>query len=508
MTTLRLHGPGALDTLDPACSRADQLTRLCTRQLFSYRAVPDPTSWQAVAPVPDLAATIPTIYNAGVGASHTSYVVHLRPEVYWDTTPPHRVTAHDVVRGLKRLCNPVHAPAALPYFTSTIRGMADFHDGYAAAVNPADADPAELAAYQNTHEIPGILVLDDESLVFELIQPALDFLNILALPCAAPAPVEYDAFVPGTAELRSTGPYRPARFVPGKELRLVPNPVWRPESDPVRDRNLDAVEVTAAPAEIGLPWRIWPPDRFALGPYLVLNTRGVLADVRLRRAVTQAIDKSAIAALLGGPGAEVRIAGSVIPPGSDGHQEQGSVPGDPDVLAAGGLTLTVVHPAEEPAATVMRSVAADLAGAGVTARTIALGGARYRALLEDRAPGEWDVAIASRAPDWFHGNGRVFVQPMFQSGDFRGSANYGRYHNPEVDELIARALASADEPGAAEAAWRKAESVALADAAVVPLLFRAPAPEPLADGVRDALMVPALGHSVDLSRLWLDAEDP
>ena len=36
----------------------------------------------------------------------------------------------------------------------------------------------------------GVLVLDDESLVIELIRPAIDFAAIMALPCASPAPVE------------------------------------------------------------------------------------------------------------------------------------------------------------------------------------------------------------------------------------------------------------------------------------------------------------------------------
>lgn len=75
---LRLAGPGDLDQLDPAGSprpATDQIIRLCTRQLFGYRAAADPRGWQAVAPVADLAAEIPSIYNAGLGASYTSYVV-------------------------------------------------------------------------------------------------------------------------------------------------------------------------------------------------------------------------------------------------------------------------------------------------------------------------------------------------------------------------------------------------------------------------------------------------
>src|SRR5262249_32326997 len=147
--------------------------------------------------------------NAGVGASHTSYVIHLRPNVFWDTEPIRAVTAHDVVRGLKRLCTPLHRSTALPYLTSTVRGLAEYRDGH-----PGDArTAAELAAYANSHDISGVLALDDETLVVELLRPALDVVDILALPCVSPVPVEYDAYLPDSPQarrnLRSSGPYRP-----------------------------------------------------------------------------------------------------------------------------------------------------------------------------------------------------------------------------------------------------------------------------------------------------------
>ena len=547
--TLRLYGPGELGHLDPACSPGsptDQITRLCTRQLFTYRPTADLRSWQAVTPVPDIAAEIPSIYNAGVGASYTSYVVHLRPGVLWDTTPPRAVTTQDVVRGLKRMCNPVHGPAALPYFTSTIRGMAEFRDGYASAVSTTGPSAAELAAYQDAHEISGVLVLDDETLVFELIQPALDFINVLALPCAAPAPAEYDAFVPGSPELcgniRSNGPYRPSHHVPGRELRLVPNPVWRQESDPVRNQNLDAVEVTAERAtpdqvtrkissgEADLPWgpaaAVGPSHPghelgLALDPYLVLNTYGALGQVKVRQAIAYAIDKAAIAGIVEalGTGATVRTAGSIIPPGNDAHRDHDAYPtpggrGDPALCRAllaeaghpNGLTLTAIHPDTEPSPAIARSYAADLTKAGVTVRMTAVDRAAYRALLEEPAragQGQWDIAVESRTPDWFPGNGRVFLQPMFQTCGSRSGVNYGRYSNPEVDELIARALASAEEPAQANVAWRKAESAVLSDAAIVPLLFQAPATPPHGARVRNAMVLPTLGCSWDLATLRL-----
>jgi peptide/nickel transport system substrate-binding protein len=525
--TLRLSGPGELGPLDPVRGPrppAARAARLFSRQLFTYSASPDLRDWRAVAPVPDLAAQVPSIYNAGLGASYTSYVVHLRPGIRWDTTPPRPVTAPDVVRGFKRLGNPLARPAALPFFTSTIRGMAEFCAGYAAAM-PASPTAAELAGYQNSHDITGLLVLDDETLVFELIRPALDFVDLLALPCATPAPREYDDVVPDSPEfrrgIRSTGPYRPEP-AGGRTLRLTPNPVWRPESDPVRGRHFAAVEITSEPStsdSLGtsiragaadLAWGARPATAapgapghdlgHALDPYLVFNTR-TLADVPVRRVLAAAIDKAALAddvAALG-TGTAIRVADTIVPPGNDAHQDPAPVPAPEPAPVPDDLTL--VHPDTEAGRLVASRCTEDLRKAGVAVAPVALGESALQDLLEnpDRAA-EWDVAVRSWAPGWLHHNARAFLQPMVRSAEGRGTANHGGYRNAEVDALIDAALAADEDREAALAAWREAERVALADAPVVPLLFQVPsAPEVTGTDVTDAVELPALGYSIDLA---------
>lgn len=550
---LRLYGPGVLDQLDPVCCPRfpiDQVVRLFARQLFTYRTQADLRNWQAVAPTPDLAAEIPSMYNAGMGASHTSYVVHLRPDVCWDTDPERPVTTHDVVRGFKRMGNPVRRSALLSYFTDTIRGMAQFCDDYAAAFADTEPTAHDLAEYQSAHDIPGLLVLDDTTIVFELRRPALDFIDLLTLPCTSPAPVEYDSFVPGSVQLcrniRSTGPYRPIEFTPGRELRLSRNPSWRAKSDPVRHRHVEAVEVIAEQVtadevahrirsdEADLAWGVriadpaMPADHdlgFALDPYLVCNTRspnaaGALRKVQVRQAISLAIDKAAIAAGVAALGRDtiIRIAGSIVPPNNDGHQDLDPYAtldhrGDPATCAAmlaaaghpGEMTLTAVHPATEHARLVAQRCAADLAEAGITVIPVEFAVPEYLDLLADparAAAGEWDIALASWSPTWMHDNGRVFLQPLVHSGS---PANVGRYRNPEVDALIDRALGAAEDRVTAEAAWRKAELVALADAPIVPLLFQVPASRELCGRrVRAAAMLPAHGFAIDLTTPRLD----
>ncbi|CAM4472311.1 ABC transporter substrate-binding protein [Nocardia ninae] len=551
-TILRLYGPGVLDQLDPVCCPRfpiDRVVRLFARQLFTYRTQSDLRNWQTVAPTPDLATAVPSMYNAGTGASHTSYVVHLRPGVYWDSDPERPVTTHDVVRGFKRMGNPLRRSGLLSCFTDTIRGMAQFCDDYAAAFAGAVPTGPELAEYQNSHDIPGLLVLDDETIVFELVRPALDFINMLALPCASPAPVEYDLFVPGSVELcrniRSNGPYQPIDFTPGRQLRLTRNPVWRAETDLVRRQHVEGVEVISEQVTAGevahrirtdradLAWgaRIADPATpvehhlgFALDPYLVFNTRspnaaGALRKVPVRQAIAHAIDKAAIAVEIATLGDDpiIRIAGSVVPPNNDGHQDLHpySTPdyrGDPATCAAmlaaaghpGKLRITAIHPATERARLVAHRYAADLAEAGIIVEPVEFGASEYLDLLADPAraeSGEWDIALASWSPAWLYNNGRVFLQPLLQSGS---PANLGRYRNPQVDALIGRALAAADRESA-DTAWRHAERVALADAPIVPLLFQVPTTREWGGRrVRAAAMLPTHGLTVDLTTVRLD----
>ena len=523
--TLRLHGSGD-PVLDPAClddTASAQLVRLYARQLFTYQPDPDPRSWQAIAPVPDLAAQIPSIYNAGLGASGTTYVVHLRPGVRWDTAVPRTVTAYDVIRGFKRLANPVRPAPTLGYFTSTIRGMAQFHAEYAAAVGP-DASAAELAAFQNSHEIAGIFALDGESLVFELVRPILDFISILALPPVVPAPVEYDAFVPGSPQLagnlRATGPYRLTGYARGSALTFEPNPVWRQDTDPVRRQFLDRIEVGlggSVPAGVDLAWNARVPEPYTdppadpanglgwgLDPYLVFNLRrpGPLRDVAVRRSIAAAVDRSAVAEAVAGlrTGTAIRVARGIVPPDNDAYTGR-----EPESTSDGridGLALTAIHPDTPEATVIARSYAADLERVGATVRLVALSPPAHRERVADPY-GDWDLTTLSCAPAWHYQNGRVFLQRLFQGGA-DSTGNRGGYHEPEVDELIERALDSID-PRHANALWQQVEQRVLADVPVVPLLFQTPAVRTLrSERVRDAVAMPSLGYADDLCTLWLD----
>jgi peptide/nickel transport system substrate-binding protein len=553
---LRYYGPGGMDHVDPACAYytfSHQVIRLFTRQLFSYRTTLD---GRALDPVPDLAGEMPTVDGGGLSPDGLRYRVRLRSGVRWDTTPPRPVTAADFVRGFKRMCNPVAGAGAITYFTSTIRGMAEFTEGYRRSFEGRTPTAAELAGYQNEHDISGLSTDGDDVLLIELIRPANDMLNILAMMFASPAPVEYDAYLPDSPELirnlRSIGPYRFTGYRPGHSLTMERNPVWRQDTDPIRHQYVDGIEVrmaqvgddavrrAIAAGEADLSWgapvispdrRVLDADRhlgYALNPYLVFNLRspnerGAMGNLTVRRAISYAIDKAAMVRFLDemNVGTVTVTAHTAIPYGNVGHREYDRYPtpgdrGDPararELLTeagyADGLRVRALYRSDAPHNFIAKSYAQDLEAVGITVEPVFAGTAdEYYRLLQNPArarAGDWDVTAAAWTPDWFGNNGRAYVQPMFQSNFAAGTANYGDYRSPVVDRLIERAMSEPD-PARAEELWHRVDRQVLEDAAIVPILACEPTiPHMTSARVRNAMPMPQIDRWLDAANIWLD----
>jgi peptide/nickel transport system substrate-binding protein len=563
--TLRLVGPGGVDHIDTASAyyaTSAQILRALSRQLFAYPATDDLSDpGDSFTPAPDLAAELPTVDNGGISPDRRTYTIRLRSGVRWNSSPPREVTAQDVIRGLKRLPNPVAGAGALHYFTSTIEGMQEYCDAFRAAFADREATPAAMAEFQNTHEISGLAAPDDKTLVIRLRQPANDFLNIMATGFTAPAPVEYDEYVPDSMEFRqrtlSCAPYRLSHYgEAGKEILIERNPVWRKETDPIRNQYVDRIEIKVAElpvdvveqkmdaGEIDLAWSFtavsWDRPKpgqdaaprsypgFALNPYLVFNLRspnerGAMANLKVRQAIAYAVDKVAIGEILDVLDAPNRPLHSAIPPGSVGHREFNPYPTPNDrgdtakarqlLVEAGypdGLTLIAAVRKIGIHLKVMESVAADLEKIGIRLEWRTYSQAEYygSALSNPEAgrAGAWDIAEPGFTPDWFGNNGRVIVQPLFQTNDAQGTTNYGGYSNPEVDSLIERALQEPD-LGRAEEFWHQVDVRVMEDLPIVPILaFAAMTSRYYGRRVRHAVHVPQI-EFFDITNLWLDPSD-
>ncbi|SBT43086.1 ABC transporter substrate-binding protein [Micromonospora auratinigra] len=545
--TLRLLTTERIEALDPATANGTatrQLLWATSRQLFAYPATTDPPyADRRARPVPDLAAELPTRAGGTVTADGRQWTVRLRADVHWDTDPPRPVTAADVVRALKRLAGPAARSAALAPLADVLLGLADYHAAARRAfarTRPTAAGYAEFAA---RHDLPGARAVDAHTLHLRLRRPVDDLVRLLAGTGLAPVPAEYDAWLPGAAVPRSTGPFRPVGRTDGGVVRLVHNPAWDPQTDPLRARFVDRIEargdatadeVRAAgrgPEPVDLSWAGGaaaalpvPPVGWALDAYLVFNLRGPARPAgprhrAVRRAVALAVDRLAVAEALAVPGVPSRLQHGLLPPGTPGHRPYDPWPtpyhrGDPEAARA---ALAELGPDARPALHLLvpdeprrreaaEILAANLAAVGIAARLTAHRDGDLHDLLLDPThgrAGRWDVALCGWTPDRCADPDRELRSLI--ADDVAGGRNYGGYRSTRVARLLAAVRAEPDPARAAElrhrvdvAVLRDLPVVPLVAAAVVPLSGRSPR-------VRNLRLLPHL-HRVDLTRVWLDPD--
>src|SRR5262249_13146434 len=321
--TIKLPWTSDIFNLDPVSAYytvSSLLERMFARQLVSYANLPSFTASTKL--VPDIATTVPTTGN-GISKDGKTYTFHIKPGVMWSSSPARQVTAGDFVREFKLLCNPASPVGAPGYFTTTIQGM----DAYCAGLSKVKPTVQAINGYTSSHPLAGVVAKNDSTLVFHLIKPAPDFLNILAMGFASARPKEYDAYVPDSAQMRqhtlSDGPYMITRYAPTKSFVLKRNPAWNASTDPLRKAYVDEIDVTEGLSsesvqqqiEAGtgdLEWDIVPPtqdipqllankdSRLVIGPsgpydvgignYLSLNQyAGPMKNKLVRQAVALAV---------------------------------------------------------------------------------------------------------------------------------------------------------------------------------------------------------------------------
>jgi len=358
--TLNMVGIGDVAVMDYDIGyyRTDfQVLRLTVRQLYSWPAIPGRT----LTPAPDLAAGLPVVTGNGL-----KQTVTIRSGLMWNTSPPRPVTAADVVRGIKRACNPSpYTFGGMADFESTIRGLTAYCSGYPAA---AATSAAVMKQYIESHSVSGIAV-SGNSITFTLTRPAPWLVGAMTLPPFSAVPVEAENGLPGSprvyGHMYSDGPYEITSYTPKKSITFARNPEWKAGADPLRKAYVNAIKVdetgsqatiyqemaTGSPS-LGMSFdALVPPAAYPqllhliksgshlvnLGatyqtnPYLVFNTvspddGGALGKVVVRQALSYGIERSQLIKTLGGTAANIPLT-HVLPPGTDGAQ---GVPGDYD----------------------------------------------------------------------------------------------------------------------------------------------------------------------------------
>jgi peptide/nickel transport system substrate-binding protein len=496
-----------------------QAERMYERVLY----IPPAVHGQTFSLVPDLATDFPK-----ASSDRLTYTVTLRKDVMWDTTPPRQVTAADVVRGAKRSCNP----------TSPFPGLADFSDilagysSYCSAFSSVSATSASAqAAFINSHNISGVTADPTDSsgltVKFTLTKPANYFTGVLGLGAFHPVPVEYLNYLPTSNALAqaivsqhlSDGPYIVASYDPNKSIKFTRNPVWKPNTDPVRKAYVNEIDVSETgnqqqitqeimtnTPQADMMWdtRVAPSaipglitsrnPGFSLlteatdNPWIVFNTisksnGGALGKVEVRQALSYALNRTEL--LQNGGGAQILVPQThVITPGTNGSSPTFEMyPYDPakakSMLAAAGypagsLSLKYLYrPASIANSKDFQTVQSLLAAVGV--KVVGVGATNADFYAKDLSPGNlakssgWDLAEPGWGPDWYPTGQKSMFLPILDGRYLPpNSSNYGYFNDPKATALYDQALAAPTE-AEANSLWHQADLEVMSQAPLYPI---------------------------------------
>jgi oligopeptide transport system substrate-binding protein len=381
------------------------------------------------------------------------------------------------------------------------------------AVQPASRSPnafllAPVANFQpvldgeQPPEALGIRAVGDDRVVIELARPAAWFPTVLTMPIALPRlPGSHDdaASFSVPARFVGNGPYRLDEWSPGGSIRLRRNETFHaagsvsfdavqfvPATDPATELRLyraGQLDVTATipPPEFAT-LREDRPDELQIAPglglyYLAFDlSEPPFDDPQLRRALSLAIDRERLVAMLGR--GELAAFG-LVPPGVQSH--------DPflpawrtedraarerqarEAFAASAYReddLPVVRLAydagdvHQKVALAVRAMWQEVLGLEVSLQQMEW--KAYLDLRSDRAA--WQVMRFVWVGDYDDASS---FTDLFVSG---GAQNLPGYANPRYDELVARAAARGDDPERRRL-LQAAERMLLEDHAIVPLYF-------------------------------------
>ena len=387
--------------------------------------------------------------------SPTTYVYHVRPGVKFSNGTT--VTASDVAFSLSINLNPKIGSRLASMFASVQR-IGSKGDTVTVKLKHPDATwqyvPAQSAGY---------------------VYSKADYLkhpNDYGTPSALPI---------------GTGPYKFQSFQPNSQILLVRNPYWKGRKFPwdkvvmpiIPDAQalLLAVESGKVDGTFDVPatsFAIWSkaPNVYFHGfasdgftGFSVDLTDSRFKDIHVRKAIAYAIDrKGLVGALLNGAGKPINC---IVPPGmfrsvlskSEVDAALSKIPDYAYDLAKAkaelrqsttpnGFTFTLNVPNGCPACiAIAQNVAASLSQIGITVNlNLMPGGARFQIML-DHGP-NLGLQILNTGPD--NPDPADFPATRWVSSQaVKGGLNFSNWQSPEIDKLVAQALALKDRAQAA-----------------------------------------------------------
>lgn len=510
---LTMLGTGDVDYMDPNVSyyAVGYLgLRIWSRSLYTYPA----QTGKTFSVVPDLATAAPKI-----SADGKTYSITIRQGAMWDATPARQITGADVVRGIKRTCNPTQPFGGLTDFQNLIVGMNAFCQGFS-GVSTTDANAQK--AYMDGNQISGVTVdpSNPQTVNITLTHPTSYFTDVLALPAFSPAPVEYENYLPASNDLAqhtiADGPYKIASYDPAKTIDFVRNPAWNPSTDPVRKAYVNEIKVnetgdqnaiqqqimTNSPAA-DMEWDSYVPTsgipqliaqnspnlnlqtESSTNPYILFNTQspnenGALKNTAVRQAISYALNRNDMIQVIDGSRVSPPLT-HVLPSVISGSQNASYYNFDPNkakqMLAQAGasnLTLKFLYrPASSASAAIFQTVQNDLGKIGIKVQGVGVPNSdfytKYLEVPSVAQKGTWDISLAGWSPDWYGDAAASFFSPLFDGRvQPPTSSDFGLYNDPVTNSLIDKALL-APTTAAAAPIWTQADQQVMKDAAIYPI---------------------------------------
>jgi peptide/nickel transport system substrate-binding protein len=495
-----------------------QVLRLTVRQLYGWPAIPG----QTTTPAPDLATGMPVVSDNGLKVTVT-----IRSGVMWNTSPPRPVTVQDVVRGIKRACNPSPVSfGGMVDFEATIQGLSAYCTGYPAK---AATSAAVMKQYIESHNVSGITT-SGNSITFTLTRPAAWLIGAMTLAPFNATPIEAENGLPNSPtvynHMYSDGPYQITIYQQvgtgsaslGMTFDSLPPPADTPSL-------LNLIQSGSHLANLGAT--------YSTNPYLVYNTvspnnGGALGKAAVRQALSYGIERSQLTKSLGGATTNPPLT-HILPPGLDGSQNVPSgydpYPYNPtkakSMLTAAGYTSS--HPLQikflyrsdsQGSTKVFNNVSSQLGALGsVTVTGVPTNQSDFYgkylyvpSTATSPSPaykGTWDMASAGWSPDWYGNSALTFFNPLFSSpGGFpaNGGSNFGYFSSPTVNNTVKQALAQPTE-AQADTFWAQADQEVMQEAAIYPITEQLQLAEH-APYVHNAVYMPQY-QQFDAANVWL-----
>ncbi|MFC0429743.1 ABC transporter substrate-binding protein [Kutzneria buriramensis] len=431
-------------------------------------------------------------------ADATVWTYHLRDGLKFEDGTA--ITAQDVKYGIERGFA-AELPGGAPYLHDWLVGAQNYPGPY--------KDPNGIAAIETP---------DAKTIVFHLNSPHGDFPYLATATQFAPVPKAQDKGADYEKHPISSGPYKIESYDKGKSMVLVRNTNWSRAVDPNRLACPDRIEATYGldPAVINqrlttgtgkdgdavtTDTDLGPselaqldnnPDlakRVAKGgfPYTYYiafdNTKAPFNDIRVRQALSYAIDRTSVVNAAGGSSLAYP-ATTFLPDNKNmGYQAFDFFPagknGDPakakQLLAeagfSNGITITLAHRSadfNQDGPKVATAVQDAFQKAGITVKLQSIDSDSYTTTVSNPAT-QPQASVEGWGADW--PSGGPFIIPIFDGRQYLaggGNFNTAHFNDPKVNADI-DAINKITDPDQAAQRWGQVDSEIMKQAPLVPL---------------------------------------